>query len=261
MIFNKKIHTSLKKFSSLVLLLLLLSRFSRVQLYATPETAAHQAPLSLGFSRQHWSGLPFPSPMRACILSQFSCVQLCATLRTAAHQAPLSTGFSRQEYWSRLPFPSPPWCYYTLNINHIDIISKSINYITPKKWHIMSDYKLFSNISKCYYRHYMKNFGSMLCSIIFLLKVKLFLLNNSYTHNFLIYSRVVNSIGFNSSKLISPSLSLSVQSFFSYSPPDLCFPQLCLFFFFFFFNFWPCHVASSQTRDQTHTRCSGSAKS
>ena len=26
--------------------------------------AAHQAPLSLGFSRQgHWSGLPFPSPM------------------------------------------------------------------------------------------------------------------------------------------------------------------------------------------------------
>ena len=45
------------------LLLLLLSRFSRVRLCATPETAAHQAPLSLGFSRQeHWSGLPFPSP-------------------------------------------------------------------------------------------------------------------------------------------------------------------------------------------------------
>ena len=43
-----------------VLLLLLLSRFSRVRLCATPETAAHQAPLSLGFSRQeHWSGLPF----------------------------------------------------------------------------------------------------------------------------------------------------------------------------------------------------------
>ena len=44
--------------------LLLLSRFSRVRLCATPETAAHQAPLSLGFSRQeHWSGLPLPSPM------------------------------------------------------------------------------------------------------------------------------------------------------------------------------------------------------
>ena len=46
-----------------LLLLLLLSRFSRVRLCATPETAAHQAPPSLGFSRQeHWSGLPFSSP-------------------------------------------------------------------------------------------------------------------------------------------------------------------------------------------------------
>ena len=42
----------------------MLSHFGRVRLCATPETAAHQAPLSLGFSRQeHWSGLPFPSPM------------------------------------------------------------------------------------------------------------------------------------------------------------------------------------------------------
>ena len=46
------------------LLLLLLSRVSRVQLCATPQTAAHQAPPALGFSREeHWSGLPFPSPM------------------------------------------------------------------------------------------------------------------------------------------------------------------------------------------------------
>ena len=46
------------------LLLLLLSCFSHVRLCMTPWTAAHQAPLSLGFSRQeHWSGLPFPSPM------------------------------------------------------------------------------------------------------------------------------------------------------------------------------------------------------
>ena len=42
----------------------LLSRFSRVWLCVTPETAAHQASPSLGLSRQeHWSGLPFPSPM------------------------------------------------------------------------------------------------------------------------------------------------------------------------------------------------------
>ena len=43
---------------------MLLSRFSRVRLCVTPEMAAHQAPPSLGFSREeHWSGLPFPSPM------------------------------------------------------------------------------------------------------------------------------------------------------------------------------------------------------
>ena len=46
------------------LLLLLLSRFSHVRLCMTPWMAAHPAPPSLGFSRQeHWSGLPFPSPM------------------------------------------------------------------------------------------------------------------------------------------------------------------------------------------------------
>ena len=46
------------------MLLLLLSHFSRVRFYVTPQTAAHQALLPLGFSRQeHWSGLPFPSPM------------------------------------------------------------------------------------------------------------------------------------------------------------------------------------------------------
>ena len=43
----------------LLLLPLPLSRFSCVRLYATPQTAAHQAPLSLGLSRQeHWSSLP-----------------------------------------------------------------------------------------------------------------------------------------------------------------------------------------------------------
>ena len=47
----------------LLLLLLLLSHFSPVWLCVIPEMAAHQAPPSLGFSRQeHWSGLPLPSP-------------------------------------------------------------------------------------------------------------------------------------------------------------------------------------------------------
>ena len=39
----------------------LLSRFSRVRLFQTLWTVAHQAPLSMGFSRkEYWSRLPFP---------------------------------------------------------------------------------------------------------------------------------------------------------------------------------------------------------
>ena len=62
---------------SLLLLLLLLSHFSRVRLCATTQMAAHQALPSLGFSRQEcWSGLPFPSPMHESEVAQ-SCPTLC----------------------------------------------------------------------------------------------------------------------------------------------------------------------------------------
>ena len=40
-------------------------------------------------------------------MKSLSCVRLFATPRTVAYQALPSAGFSRQEYWSRLPFPSP----------------------------------------------------------------------------------------------------------------------------------------------------------
>ena len=72
--------------------------------------AAHQFPPSLGFFRQeHWSGLPFPSPMHK---SESEIAQSCPTprnpTRTVAHQAPPSTRFSRQEYWSGPePFGAP----------------------------------------------------------------------------------------------------------------------------------------------------------
>ena len=105
--------------------LLLLSRFSRVQPCATLLTAAHQAPLSLGISRQeHWRGLPFPSPMHACMLCLYSRVQLVATLWTAAYQAPLSMGFSRQEYCSGLPFTPTDWLNGYKNKTHIYAVYK-----------------------------------------------------------------------------------------------------------------------------------------
>ena len=122
----------------------LLNRFTRVWLLVTLWTVAHQAPLCLGFPRQeYWSGLPCPpvgdlpnsgikpvsltSPALAgrffttgvsweaqsvytmkkwSVVKSLSCVRLFATPWTVAYQAP-SMGFSRQEYWSRLPFPSP----------------------------------------------------------------------------------------------------------------------------------------------------------
>ena len=45
---------------------------SHVQLSATPWTAAHQAPLSMGFSRQeYWSGVPLPSPLSSITVTLF----------------------------------------------------------------------------------------------------------------------------------------------------------------------------------------------
>ena len=79
-------------------------------IFATPWTVAHQAPLSMEFSRQgYWSGLPFPQPTGPTGgdgLVAKSCPTL-VTPWTVACQAPLSMRLSRQEYWSGLPFLSP----------------------------------------------------------------------------------------------------------------------------------------------------------
>ena len=50
------------------------SHFNWVWIFLTPWTVAREAPLSLGFSRQeHWSGLPFPSPMQESEKWKWSC--------------------------------------------------------------------------------------------------------------------------------------------------------------------------------------------
>ena len=71
-----------KKWESLLdTMLLLLSHFSRVRLCMTPQTAAHQAPPSLGFSRQeHWSGVPFPSPQASWITNNNQVLFRCKSL-------------------------------------------------------------------------------------------------------------------------------------------------------------------------------------
>ena len=118
----------------------MLSLFSRVQLFVMPWTAIHQAPLSMGFSRQeYWIGLPCSPPgvlldpgikpeslMSPALADRFftpraswgttCCVlclvtQSCLTLRSRGLQPArllCPWGFSRQEYWSGSPCP-PSW--------------------------------------------------------------------------------------------------------------------------------------------------------
>ena len=83
---NKELETNVYKGETYVAVLVLhntetqntLGRFSHVQLFATPWTASHQAPLSVGFSKQeYWSGLPCPSPGGSSWLrdgTQVSCI-------------------------------------------------------------------------------------------------------------------------------------------------------------------------------------------
>ena len=56
-----QVHLNSSCYVLLLLLLMLLSCFSRVRLCATPQTAAHQAPPSLGFSRRvlEWGAIAF----------------------------------------------------------------------------------------------------------------------------------------------------------------------------------------------------------
>ena len=95
-----------------LLLLLLLSRFSRVWPWATPQTEAHQFPLSPGILQARtleWVAISFSNACKWKVKGKsLNAVRLLATPWTAAYQAPPSMGISRQEYWSGVPLPYPP---------------------------------------------------------------------------------------------------------------------------------------------------------
>ena len=67
--------------------------FSHVGLFATPWTVAHQAPLSMGFSRQeYWSGLPCPPPgdlPNPGLRTSVSCTSCISSLPTEPPGKPL----------------------------------------------------------------------------------------------------------------------------------------------------------------------------
>ena len=72
---------------------------SRVRLFATPWTAAYQAPPSMGFSRQeYWSGVPLPSPNQCCLIVFKSKPQILILLITALLIPPFKT-HSLSIYW------------------------------------------------------------------------------------------------------------------------------------------------------------------
>ena len=82
-----------------MLLLLLLSRVSRVRLCATPQTAAHQAPLSLGFSRQEpRSGWPFPSLPWTRPIQDSEQINVCILTAIPTSCSPLSLPLLRPPY-------------------------------------------------------------------------------------------------------------------------------------------------------------------
>ena len=79
---------------------------SRVQLFATPWTVAHQAPPSMGFSRQeYWNGLPFPSPGDLPDLGIKPCLLYCRQiLYRLSHQGSPRKGSPGKAYcpwWSQ----------------------------------------------------------------------------------------------------------------------------------------------------------------
>ena len=106
-----------------LMLLLLLSRFSHVWLCATPEMTAHQAPLSLGFSRQeHWSGLPFPSPMHESEKWKWSRSVVSNSSRPHRLQPTRLlcpwVFQARVLEWGAIAF-SNTWCYIYTNTYHV----------------------------------------------------------------------------------------------------------------------------------------------
>ena len=138
-----------------MLLLLLLSRFSCAQLCATPERAAHQAPPSLGFSRQeHWSGLPFPSPMHESEKWEWSHSVMSDSLRPHGLQPTRllcpwdfpgkSTGVGCHHLLSLTP-------YTKINSKSIEICSFSISRRYPaSKSHVMT--MVLPTFQKSWYR-------------------------------------------------------------------------------------------------------------
>ena len=120
---------------------IMLNCFSRVQLCATLWTAAHQAPLPTGFSRQDWSRLPFPSPFFIINITKefYSLILRLHLLNTLLTLLPILISLTHNQfviYCLRIVL-----CFHRdesmqSSITPLYIITKlSLHYILPLKWH------------------------------------------------------------------------------------------------------------------------------
>ena len=127
---ERKVMTSL-------LLLLLLSHFSHVRLCSTPQTAAHQAPPSLGFSRkEYWSGMPLPSPM-----TSLDSILKSRHYFTNKGPSSQSCGFSSSHIWMweldyKESWVLKNWCFWTVVLEKTlesPLYCKEIILVHPKE--------------------------------------------------------------------------------------------------------------------------------
>ena len=146
---------SFKTFLSFInkmLLLLLLSRFSRVQLCDPTDSSSPGSPVPgiLQARTLEWVAISFSNAWKWKVkVKSFSRVWLLATPWTAAHQAPLSMGFSRQEYWSGL---------YNIQLK----TNRGVLFLHPSDAYVRSILYLLYTIIKLYYTKGLSNQTSSL---------------------------------------------------------------------------------------------------
>ena len=136
---------------------------SRVRLFATPWTAAYQAPPSMGFSRlEYWSGLPLPSPPRNG--DPQKCLQTLPGISRGDYRCCLGTtalgdvgGRSRQrsvaEYRS---------------VGHLDLLGNKVSkfkILKVKKWEFLGGPVVRTRHFSCWFRSLGRGGGLRCCKL------------------------------------------------------------------------------------------------
>ena len=122
--------------------------------------AAHQAPLSLGFSRQeHWSGSPFPSPMHESEKWKWSRSVVSDSLRPHGLQP-----IRLLHAWDFPGKSTGVWCHYILYPWWNATTGSSIeSYYLPRTYYILDLYltRHFMHVTFCHTWNNFRNLGSL----------------------------------------------------------------------------------------------------